>query len=312
MCPDAETLAAWYDAGLAADERAQIDAHLSTCDRCQATVAMLVRTDVPAPTPARATSWLSWRWLAPIAAGIAAVAVWAVVRPQSVRVPGAPVPGAIVPGAPMTAAPVPSAPTAGAAATLREAAPVRGAAEARKAAPATPPPAEANEAKRADEQVAAAASPAAPAQPAAPASPPAPFAASRNAGARALQSAADLVAAPDISSPDPSVRWRIRGTAVERTTDAGATWSAQATGSAVPLAAGAAPSADVCWLVGRNGTVLRSVDGRTWQVIAFPERVDLVGVDAASATAATVTAADARRFTTDDGGATWRPGGLQE
>src|SRR5579871_2210850 len=292
MCPDAETLAAWYDAGLAADERAQIDAHLSTCDRCQATVAMLVRTDVPAPTPARATSWLSWRWLAPIAAGIAAVAVWAVVRPPSVRVPGAPVPGAIVPGAPMTAAPVPSAPTAGAAATLREAAPVRGAAEARKAAPATPPPAEANEAKRADEQVAAAASP--------------------NAGARALQSAADLVAAPDISSPDPSVRWRIRGTAVERTTDAGATWSAQATGSAVPLAAGAAPSADVCWLVGRNGTVLRSVDGRTWQVIAFPERVDLVGVDAASATAATVTAADARRFTTDDGGATWRPGGLQE
>jgi photosystem II stability/assembly factor-like uncharacterized protein len=164
-------------------------------------------------------------------------------------------------------------------------------------------PADTAEAKRADAGAAANENLAA-APPVAPAAAPV-------AAARLMQ--ADVAARPiDIASTDPSIRWRIRGVSVERTTDGGATWTPQTTGASAPLAAGSSPSPDVCWIVGRSGTVLRTADGRSWQTVAFPERADLIRVDATSAASATVTTADARRFTTDDGGATWKSGGLQE
>lgn len=123
---------------------------------------------------------------------------------------------------------------------------------------------------------------------------------------------ADAVGPVDVVSSDPSVRWRIRGTAVERTVDAGATWTTQRTGTTVLLAAGSSPSPGVCWLVGRQGTVLRSIDGRSWQTLAFPEAIDLVRVDATGPETAVVTTADNRHFRTADGGKTWTTGGLQE
>ena len=71
------------------------------------------------------------------------------------------------------------------------------------------------------------------------------------------------------------------------------------------LTAGAAPSPTVCWIVGRRGTVLLSIDGLQWRRLAFPESVDLVAVQASDASAATVTTADNRRFRTADSGQTW-------
>ena len=65
------------------------------------------------------------------------------------------------------------------------------------------------------------------------------------------------------------------------------------------------PSASVCWLVGRAGTVLRTTDGRRFQRVPFPEPVDLTSVASASDRAATVTASDGRVFRTADGGVTW-------
>jgi photosystem II stability/assembly factor-like uncharacterized protein len=62
----------------------------------------------------------------------------------------------------------------------------------------------------------------------------------------------------------------------------------------------------VCWLVGSAGTVLLATDGERWEPRPFPERIDLVAVEARDALHATVTARDGRRFVTDDGGATWR------
>jgi photosystem II stability/assembly factor-like uncharacterized protein len=103
------------------------------------------------------------------------------------------------------------------------------------------------------------------------------------------------------------VRWRIvAGNRVERSTDGGATWQAQATGVTGRLTAGAAPSSTVCWLVGTEGVVLRSTDGQTWQRVTFPEAIDLTAVLATSDTNATVTAADGRVFSTTDGGETWK------
>jgi photosystem II stability/assembly factor-like uncharacterized protein len=101
------------------------------------------------------------------------------------------------------------------------------------------------------------------------------------------------------------VQWRVNGALVERTTDGGSTWAA---GGSVPVGAitsGSAPSATVCWLVGREGTVLRTTDGINWQRVNFPEQVDLVAVGAVSAQTATVTAADGRVFATANGGQSW-------
>jgi hypothetical protein len=110
-----------------------------------------------------------------------------------------------------------------------------------------------------------------------------------------------------ITSPDPQIRWRIRsGGVVERSSDGGATWTAQQTRSATELTAGSAPAPAVCWIVGRAGTVLRTVDaGATWQRVAFPESIDLTAVSASTPLAASVTLADGRRFGTADGGQTW-------
>jgi hypothetical protein len=109
-----------------------------------------------------------------------------------------------------------------------------------------------------------------------------------------------------IRSADPAVRWRITGAGVQRSTDGGSTWQSQDAGSAaVQLVAGVSPSPTVCWMVGRGGTVLLSIDGSSWRQLAFPEAVDLTSVAATSAGAATVTTSDGRVFGTTDGGATW-------
>ena len=120
--------------------------------------------------------------------------------------------------------------------------------------------------------------------------------------------ALDAIVAPIfIQSPDSNVRWRIMGgTVVQHSADAGATWTTQDVKVEAPLVAGSAPAAVVCWLVGRQGTVLVTADGRTWQRVTSPPALDLLGVVATSADSATVTAADGRSFTTSDRGRTWR------
>jgi photosystem II stability/assembly factor-like uncharacterized protein len=111
----------------------------------------------------------------------------------------------------------------------------------------------------------------------------------------------------EITSPDPSVRWRIGGdlSVLEHTTNGGTTWEAASIGARVDLTAGASPSPSVCWLVGRGGVVLLSTDGRTWRRMPFPEMTDLTAVQADDARPATVSTADARKFRTTDGGLTW-------
>ena len=110
-----------------------------------------------------------------------------------------------------------------------------------------------------------------------------------------------------IRSADPAVRWRIATGVVQRSTDGGSTWQSQDAGVTFQLVAGASSSSTVCWIVGRRGTILLSTDGQSWRHVVFPEAVDLASVRASSGESATVTTADGRVFSTDDGGVTWTP-----
>ncbi len=110
-----------------------------------------------------------------------------------------------------------------------------------------------------------------------------------------------------IQTPDAGVQYRIPGAGfVERSSDGGATWQGQSVKSDAEILAGAAPSVNVCWLVGRGGVILMTTDGKSWKKVPSPAVVDLVGVTAADAAFATVTAADGQRFSTGNGGRTWQ------
>lgn len=104
----------------------------------------------------------------------------------------------------------------------------------------------------------------------------------------------------------PDVHWRIfeRG-ALGKSTDR-VTWEMITIDPPVAaLTAGAAPSPQVCWLVGPNGLVLRSTDARQFSRVTSPTSANLTRVDAVDALRATVTTADGQKYTTTDGGKSW-------
>lgn len=120
-----------------------------------------------------------------------------------------------------------------------------------------------------------------------------------------------VVSAGIIPTPDPMVSWRISEIGfVERTTNAGASWKKEKLRSFEPhpqITTGYAPTAKTCWLVGRNGVILLTVDGSHWTPIPPPLTADFVAVTAQDNFSATVTAADGRTFQTGDAGDHWRP-----
>jgi hypothetical protein len=110
-----------------------------------------------------------------------------------------------------------------------------------------------------------------------------------------------------IQTPDADVLYRVAEVGVvERTNDGGASWQGQQVKANAEILAGAAPSENVCWLVGRGGIVLMTNDGKNWKQIPSAASVDLVAVTATDASFATVTAADGRKFSTRNGGLTWQ------
>lgn len=308
-CLDPETLAAWIDGSLAGGQLTAAREHLADCVDCRATLAAFARTASPEVLP---EPW--WRrgstarWLVPVAATATVVAIWvAVPRDEYTRQPeqAATAVGQVAaPRTESTAEPTARAdrqspaPAAGAEARPPEqAAPeLRREAAAAKAAPA--------DEKEVRDNASLAAGNAAPAPQSA--APDSTIAGTARVGAR-LESVSQAPPRIEIVSPDASIRWRIGPAGVaEYSRDAGAKWEATSTGVGTDLVAGASPSGDVCWVVGRAGTVLLTTDGRKWQRLMFPAAVDLVAIQATDARTATVTATDGRRFTTVDGGTTWK------
>ena len=143
-CLDAETLAAWLDGGLDAAGVAAAEAHASTCERCQALLATVVKT-LPADQQSAVVSGFSridkhqslWRWwLAPLAATAAAVTIWMVVPQTPMQTPMQP-----------PAASAPARDLAADAAAKPQAVPAEPGAQA-PAAPAATPPASLADARR--------------------------------------------------------------------------------------------------------------------------------------------------------------------
>jgi hypothetical protein len=306
-CVDEDALAAWADDTLDAKSRAAVESHAADCARCQAMLAAMAKTApaLSAPQPARRRRSL-FAWLVPVAATAAAVIVWlaapaekpALAPPPDRTVAAAPLPVAVSPPAAVR----PPVQPRGQVSSPRQA-PARESARQMATRPVTSP-----ESPPAAQSIAPAA-PLAEATAAAVPAPPTPSVADdaiAGFGARSGLAMKAVAVAPRINAPDGRTAWRLTPNGgVERTTDGGLTWTAQATGVAATLTAGAAPSATVCWLVGPAGIVVLSDDGRSWRRIAFPETIDLRSIRASDDKSATVSAVDGRTFATRDGGQTW-------
>jgi len=271
-CLDAETLAAWMDGGLTGAALEDVRGHVAGCQRCQMLLGAMGRTRaaVPASEPERAPRW--WlAWAVPLAAAATALAIWvAVPRPSG--------------GPPAPRVPAVSAP--GSDAVVLDNAPSRDL----KQAPASAAPG----AKEAERRPAVAEETSAGARPE-----------SELRDQRALRAPAAAPAAPPAEADATAQSANVLAERVQIAPLCGAVWTAAMPAAATELVAGSSPAQGICWVVGRGGTVWRSVDGRAWQRVTFPEMTDLSVVQAADARSATVMTADGRSFATDDGGLTW-------
>jgi photosystem II stability/assembly factor-like uncharacterized protein len=117
-----------------------------------------------------------------------------------------------------------------------------------------------------------------------------------------------------IKAPSGKNVWRAGPNgSIEMSTDSGQSWHSQKSPMQEDWLAGSAASDRVCWLVGRNGAIALTTNGKHWKRIASPTQPDPAGklpnwtsISASSPQAATITASDQRRFTTQDGGETWQ------
>ena len=130
---------------------------------------------------------------------------------------------------------------------------------------------------------------------------------------KANTAAADQLAVREVSgqpiviaSPDPTKSWRIAVSgAIEVSNDSGVTWQMQRPGIAGAMTSGFAFSSKICWIVGRAGAVLRTVNGADWKQVAAPTTLDLTHVTVWSTKHAQVRAADGSSYVTKDGGKSW-------
>jgi len=112
-----------------------------------------------------------------------------------------------------------------------------------------------------------------------------------------------------VKTPTGKILWRAgKGGNIQRSADAGRTWILQTSPSQEDWLAGMAVSDKISWMVGRNGAIARTTDGGHWEKIAPPSVAadssgklpDWIGITAAGARKATITASDQRQYATQD------------
>jgi len=122
-------------------------------------------------------------------------------------------------------------------------------------------------------------------------------------GAVAKRPASGLVF---VSSPNGEATWRFtKDGSIDVSPDGGKTWFSQASPVDVAIVGGSAPSSKACWAITRDGTVLLKIAGADWKK-AGAVNENLVAITAKDAQTATITTASGLRFTTTDGGRTWK------
>ena len=321
-CPGPEIIAAFWDRSLPPSERRTCEEHVARCSRCQAQLAALVRTSCAEDEGSvMEPSGLHWpidrRLLAPLAtAAVVLLAVW-VVDPGTVTEQTAPT-ASDADSAGIADDGPPGLPEEELNRSLRERSDPQVAAR-ENAEMESDAPGAIDEVSPTDRAILV--------TPAArtdvrnaslPTSSPVPIeeAVERRLGVQSLDARNAVsplrterfedAAATVVISPDPATRWRLSEDTVEHTGDAGVTWTLQLAGIGRMLTAGSAPSKTICWIVGRAGTVFRTVDGdESWQQVRAPTETDLVAVEAMDEQSATVDGMDATSFRTQDGGQSW-------
>jgi photosystem II stability/assembly factor-like uncharacterized protein len=110
-----------------------------------------------------------------------------------------------------------------------------------------------------------------------------------------------------VAAPSESVAWVVGDDgAIARTTDGGATWSVQRSGTGATLYGVGAATPDVAWAVGVGGVILRTTDGgRSWTRQSSNTTTDLAAVAVVSPSVAWVAAGKGTVLRTEDAGATW-------
>jgi hypothetical protein len=309
-CPNVELLAAYADRTLDASAELELQRHLASCARCRETVLLMTRAadaEEAGGTRVQPRSTLQpyLKWLGGAAAAGLAVALWALVAPREdlTRFNKAEERKAQVAAeAPPERAVPPPVPNG-----LPESA------QRRPVAKDTPGE---RERRERDDRAKLAENPAVPPEPPAAAAPPAAAEEAKadasldRAQARRREALQDFRAGAAEGSlaadaPGGGVRWRIGAAgSVQRSSDGGAFWNEEPV-KAPGARAMAAPAPDVCWIVGDDGLVLRYHAG-AWQRLKPPADAVLVAITAVDALRATVTLADGRRLTTEDGGASWK------
>ena len=319
-CPDAETLAAFWDQSLVQDERQLCEAHCATCARCQAHLAALAHTetveeDLAEPETSRFGWLIDWRWLAPMAtAAVVLLAVWGI-DPAPVTEQAAPTVADFDVGAAVSDTVDRSAQSPQLERLERQdVAELERENRERTENQAVQENREDQEDFEAEvdrglsQDEASVLDQVVPAEPgdretlrdAARNRALAPTAAAELAERRLTQTveanasgttasiaaaSADSNVVSVIETPEDSVRWRLLAPGrVEHSIDGGATWSLQLSDTGSTMSAGSAPSVSVCWIVGQAGAIFRTIDGgETWSGVTPPRQIDLTGVDAEDA-----------------------------
>jgi hypothetical protein len=283
-CPDPALLQAYADGTLFSRDVPAVEQHVAGCQKCGSILAAMRQ----AREAASASTWSQPRVIGAAAAAIVVggIATWAMWPGSS----DAPPSETAVVTQPETPAAAPSAP-----------------------APATqvesPPPTPAVAPATAPEPVTRSKAAAPPRKPPAPpvAEPRQPVVkepvASAEANTPAEIAQADGVILRGTRRSNRRVVWRARDFTIEHSTDGGMTWATEYTTDR-PIRAGAFVSADVAWLVGESGLVLRRTKNG-WFGATPPGDGNLKGIRASSPSKATVTFDDGRVFVTENGGVTW-------
>jgi len=321
-CLDAETLAAWADGGLSAKAAAAVELHASSCSRCMAVLAAMERT---APAPSATHAWTParlFRWAAPLAAAVTAVAIWVVVPDRLMTpvqpapahdlvapAPGMPERGTSEPGTAVRANPEPGTQTQNPEPSTQNLEPrvqVQAAPSARLDQPAVEEQSQMRDEfrrERAAPQALGAAGTAAPE--AAPPAPPPAFAPEVPPAPPPAAAAPQAAAAPAAPAPPalPEQRAFATDMAAESTTAVTARRSLNLT---TKSAESITPSnALMRWRVVQPASVERSLDGgKTWTKTTLPAP-NVVSIRAVDADRAVATTSDKTQFYTANAGRSW-------